>query len=236
MGSSPLTRGKRCRQLATPRFRRLIPAHAGKTKSVLMTSIARAAHPRSRGENAQVGVCHFSDSGSSPLTRGKPAGPRRPRAGLGLIPAHAGKTLAPVTSMIGSAAHPRSRGENVPARDARGHGLGSSPLTRGKPHHLGSDVRDTGLIPAHAGKTVLRAFGAGACAAHPRSRGENVLMVSSQFFALGSSPLTRGKRRAHMPQLCDTRLIPAHAGKTFLSVSEGALLPAHPRSRGENTS
>ena len=30
------------------------------------------------------------------------------------------------------------------------------------------------------------------------------------------------------------RLIPAHAGKTSFRFSEGALLPAHPRSRGEN--
>ena len=51
-GSSPLTRGKLDGpRLAVPRGR-LIPAHAGKTRPVICSHRAIAAHPRSRGENA----------------------------------------------------------------------------------------------------------------------------------------------------------------------------------------
>ena len=50
-GSSPLTRGKPRRMGPAPRPRGLIPAHAGKTSSPSRDRLARAAHPRSRGEN-----------------------------------------------------------------------------------------------------------------------------------------------------------------------------------------
>ena len=71
---------------------------------------------------------------------------------------------------------------------------GSSPLTRGK---LGGAVKEgagKGLIPAHAGKTVI---------ARSKSSGRG-----------GSSPLTRGKRPNAADRLQGDGLIPAHAGKT----------------------
>ena len=71
--------------------------------------------------------------GSSPLTRGKPI--------------H-GDSLHLVT-----VAHPRSRGENQAAADARTDDTGSSPLTRGKRRCLHCFSMFVGLIPAHAGKT-----------------------------------------------------------------------------------
>ena len=70
-GSSPLTRGKLNTAPALARARRLIPAHAGKTRRQNPGSRKSQAHPRSRGENA-VG-CSLASYylGSSPLTRGK---------------------------------------------------------------------------------------------------------------------------------------------------------------------
>ena len=50
----------------------------------------------------------------------------------------------------------------------------------------------------------------------------------------GSSPLTRGKPCARATQGPSLGLIPAHAGKTDRSESEGLAGEAHPRSRGEN--
>ncbi len=50
----------------------------------------------------------------------------------------------------------------------------------------------------------------------------------------GSSPLTRGKRVEAGHEGEPFRLIPAHAGKTFLGVVRGPVGGAHPRSRGEN--
>ena len=70
------------------------------------------AHPRSRGENVEL-EGHVGDVlGSSPLTRGKPMTPEARHASSGLIPAHAGKTVADLIDSKKTGAHPRSRGEN----------------------------------------------------------------------------------------------------------------------------
>ena len=51
----------------------------------------------------------------------------------------------------------------------------------------------TGLIPAHAGKTVTQITHDYDRAAHPRSRGENSGDARTPTAGGGSSPLTRGK-------------------------------------------
>ena len=53
-----------------------------------------------------------------------------------------------------------------------------------------------------------------AAAAHPRSRGENTIVVVVTKVERGSSPLTRGKHGPTSPPPQTPRLIPAHAGKT----------------------
>ena len=53
-GSSPLTRGKRQRQVADVALERLIPAHAGKTSRGSCRAAQPRAHPRSRGENSST--------------------------------------------------------------------------------------------------------------------------------------------------------------------------------------
>ena len=71
--------------------------------------------------------------------------------------------------------------------------------------------------------------------AHPRSRGENPLTVAVMVAMPGSSPLTRGKLCRTLERVSDGGLIPAHAGKTCRTFSTCSSLPAHPRSRGENS-
>ena len=112
IGSSPLTRGKLADLPGSDHTLGLIPAHAGKTASSLAASEARAAHPRSRGENGLFAIDEVQDFGSSPLTRGKRTLSSRFRTRLRLIPAHAGKTRVNAGTDSLSWAHPRSRGEN----------------------------------------------------------------------------------------------------------------------------
>ena len=154
LGSSPLTRGK----LAIRRGREvqggLIPAHAGKTTGRARPAGQRRAHPRSRGENVEPLNRVTVHEGSSPLTRGKLRASRFGGKCKRLIPAHAGKTSPTATWPPPSRAHPRSRGENRSHVSHRMHGVGSSPLTRGKRGGAGLDERVDGLIPAHAGKTI----------------------------------------------------------------------------------
>ena len=172
-GSSPLTRGKPGSLMTVHMTVRLIPAHAGKTLMLRSTVLSTTAHPRSRGENKVLAVRLRFLGGSSPLTRGKQAirlyhvSPQR------LIPAHAGKTFAASANTERTAAHPRSRGENAAERPWCDVVGGSSPLTRGKRPPYPVNRLPTGLIPAHAGKTMPITFQYGLVTAHPRSRGEN---------------------------------------------------------------
>ena len=172
-GSSPLTRGKRVLGEGDSLSDGLIPAHAGKTCSRRPLETIRGAHPRSRGENAGQIIEAFVGAGSSPLTRGKLALEALDNAGLGLIPAHAGKTCSWSCPRARSRAHPRSRGENPDAPGIASANWGSSPLTRGK-HNCESSFHYLGrLIPAHAGKTGSAGLRWNTDRAHPRSRGKN---------------------------------------------------------------
>ena len=193
-GSSPLTRGKRWRSAPRGGWRRLIPAHAGKTRRSRARRFGHWAHPRSRGENTHGLTGMEATLGSSPLTRGKLAVSHialwKPR----LIPAHAGKTRERGRSSPLGAAHPRSRGENA-SRDAHNsEPTGSSPLTRGKQGRRVEVDVNRRLIPAHAGKTNPSFCPLMRGEAHPRSRGENSPDTREISCFDGSSPLTRGKR------------------------------------------
>ena len=174
------------------------------------------AHPRSRGENGCPARDGGAAQGSSPLTRGKPTRATWQGTHPGLIPAHAGKTVEVHVGDREGGAHPRSRGENCQRWCRSCRWSGSSPLTRGKPHHQGRVGPTPGLIPAHAGKTPRAMVWSAAAWAHPRSRGENSAVTDTNWGPNGSSPLTRGKRH-FTERLCERRrLIPAHAGKTII--------------------
>ena len=170
--SSPLTRGKLIDAPPPMVDVRLIPAHARKTPVASLRGIRTRAHPRSRGENIKpIGFASIA-AGSSPLTRGKPTSTRNRVCDLGLIPVHAGKTEPIQAESHGEGAHPRSRGENIGLALSLACRYGSSPLTRGKLGVVPWWHRWRGLIPAHAGKTSLRASSSRPSPAHPRSRGE----------------------------------------------------------------
>ena len=197
----------------------LIPAHAGKTRDRLIPTQGQEAHPRSRGENFWESSHWRSEGGSSPLTRGKPPCRQAGRHPHGLIPAHAGKTLHPRAACEDREAHPRSRGENRYHARITSATAGSSPLTRGKPHDLGCDMSDARLIPAHAGKTRPPWPGRYGQAAHPRSRGENLIGAVRTLVVTGSSPLTRGK---HFPTCAFTAQIDQILETLELAVSSGS--------------
>ena len=156
VGSSPLTRGKHTYGTCIWTARRLIPAHAGKTRACEKPGPARQAHPRSRGENVKALALDEEYTGSSPLTRGKRGACGWAAGRTRLIPAHAGKTAWRATAASPASAHPRSRGENYTLMSRVRVSTGSSPLTRGKPGKTDHRELEPGLIPAHAGKTRRR--------------------------------------------------------------------------------
>ena len=157
------------------------------------------AHPRSRGEHGRTIPHRVQGEGSSPLARGTPVPATDGLTEGGLIPARAGNTLHNLYLVMVPWAHPRSRGEHVPAVRFKLTGPGSSPLARGTlvlflP--LGFPI---GLIPARAGNTAGTLTRVAALGAHPRSRGEHRLVPYCMGLHLGSSPLARGTLQDHGP-------------------------------------
>ena len=234
VGSSPLTRGKRSARDGHDLALGLIPAHAGKTSRPPWALSPAWAHPHSRGENYAPPWGRDLMSGSSPLMRGKPQEQRAPPKQVGLIPAHAGKTVPQRICWRRCWAHPRSCGENNDGFSSPNIVTGSSPLMRGKRRVWRCLPNDVGLIPAHAGKTRVAAPSAWPRRAHPRSCGENVPEVPHALEDEGSSPLMRGKRSILFEDVETPGLIPAHAGKTSTPTSKPLALRAHPHSCGEN--
>ena len=124
-GSSPLTRGKPCREGAPCVPEGLIPTHAGKTTSM-------SAPPRSHRENESSEVQYAFYTGSSPLTRGNHDEDSPRVFDVRLIPAYGGKTPRMRPRLRSASAHPRTRGENLDLIPRWGLPRGPSPLTRGK--------------------------------------------------------------------------------------------------------
>ena len=191
-GSSPLARG-------TPIFAAmiyfavgLIPARAGNTLKPKRVSLSLWAHPRSRGEHHPHVGCYFSRQGSSPLARGTRYVAFDTETTGGLIPARAGNTPVAQRPSASRRAHPRSRGEHNSIAESIGGSWGSSPLARGTPGYRPRGACASGLIPARAGNTPSSLPCLDAHGAHPRSRGEHVLLRRLSQSDSGSSPLARG--------------------------------------------
>ena len=135
--------------------------------------------------------------------------------GPGLIPARAGSTADFLLMPRPPAAHPRSRGEHMRWPGAVTQWRGSSPLARGALRRDPRPPLGDRLIPARAGSTACTRSRRTPTAAHPRSRGEHLMIDFTAEVAMGSSPLARGAQ--HLLRLVrrDLGLIPARAGSTL---------------------
>ena len=111
---------------------------------------------------------------------------------------------------------------------------GSSPLARGTLLASNQDGPTRGLIPARAGNTVYASWVPRKFRAHPRSRGEHMLVSVGLSVVRGSSPLARGTQALAGDGGEPGGLIPARAGNTFLVTGLPPVPWAHPRSRGEH--
>ena len=152
-GSSPLSRGIRCRDQETRHRLRIIPALAGNTPFRMNGGNDDPDHPRSRGEYKLTIGSDSLAAGSSPLSRGIRRRELRDALRAGIIPALAGNTRPFVTILRHHWDHPRSRGEYLLPESFGGGESGSSPLSRGIPRRSRPAGGLGGIIPALAGNT-----------------------------------------------------------------------------------
>ena len=215
-GSSPLARGTPEGTKVTATLPRLIPACAGNTVIAAASITSFSAHPRSRGEHRYASATERWPLGSSPLARGTSQGSHRWPEMVRLIPARAGDTEQARSKTRQTRAHPRLRGEHGPMVSSLVRSCGSSPLTRGARGTVRGAALGHRLIPAHAGSTVRLGNRHAVPAAHPRSRGEHSGGLPRLMMSPGSSPLTRGAQITASRFFTTIRLIPAHAGSTWI--------------------
>ena len=230
--SSPLARGLHLRQGQGHRRRRIIPARAGFTPPVRVSSRPRTDHPRTRGVYVTMTWPTPRLRGSSPHTRGLLQQPEDRRRERRIIPAHAGFTPRPAAAGRRTTDHPRTRGVYIP-RWVRGSArVGSSPHTRGLRDLDVADLCGARIIPAHAGFTSRPRSCPWPARDHPRTRGVYVVTSSSTVFAKGSSPHTRGLPVDQGLDGGSPGIIPAHAGFTMHAPERMYPRPDHPRTRG----
>ena len=153
-GSSPLARGTYGQRSRGKTRRRLIPARAGNIDLHPASRTGSTAHPRSRGEHADISRATANSCGSSPLARGTSKNSFHRLFRCRLIPARAGNIRKRPPSATASSAHPRSRGEHSAPRGISSCLSGSSPLARGTCASYPALTVFGRLIPARAGNII----------------------------------------------------------------------------------
>ena len=153
-GSSPRMRGTPPITKFHGALRGIIPAHAGNTRCRANGRSPGGDHPRACGEHRAQRVAADPERGSSPRMRGTRCAGRLPRLFGGIIPAHAGNTLACRQKSIDSRDHPRACGEHLLTVSCSSRATGSSPRMRGTQAPAASKSARPGIIPAHAGNTL----------------------------------------------------------------------------------
>ena len=130
-GSSPRMRGTRLAGACEGFVNRIIPAHAGNSRSDPTACTSTPDHPRACGELPDTGEPEPSPSGSSPRMRGTQLPPLRFRVGVRIIPAHAGNSRGADAWGQYISDHPRACGELIRLNNLRRPLAGSSPRMRG---------------------------------------------------------------------------------------------------------
>ena len=191
------------------------------------------AHPRLRGDYHHCWSRHNCGTGSSPPARGLQTKPDVLCQIRRLIPACAGTTAYDALAKTAAGAHPRLRGDYHTDRNFFVINIGSSPPARGLRNSTTKDMTISGLIPACAGTTFLHFHNETAPQAHPRLRGDYVLLSPFLITRTGSSPPARGLRNFRVVINGVVGLIPACAGTTHREQSDDIGAWAHPRLRGD---
>ena len=130
-GSSPHMRGAHGLLGVALEQLRIIPAHAGSTRTAHRGGRTSADHPRTCGEHLSQRVAVAPGTGSSPHMRGA-LDDVRGLLDLGrIIPAHAGSTPCRRRPRRPPRDHPRTCGEHRPEVEGHDPSSGSSPHMRG---------------------------------------------------------------------------------------------------------
>ena len=213
-GLSPLARGTRRQRIVRLPLHRFIPAGAGNTSTLSITTDREPVYPRWRGEHPNGSALSYPQIGLSPLARGTQSDAIDALIDARFIPAGAGNTEGAEEYRIQNAVYPRWRGEHWQNKHRGTRGAGLSPLARGTLDQAVLFFQRRRFIPAGAGNTQKQNTETAVPAVYPRWRGEHDEITLTTEQKRGLSPLARGTRAAVVPGGRCRRFIPAGAGNT----------------------
>ena len=150
----------------------------------------------------------------------------------GIIPAHAGLTWTGFANMTSPGDHPRACGAHNKLAWSSTKSLGSSPRMRGSQVHPEIALILHGIIPAHAGLTILSASHIRCPWDHPRACGAHFCAALIDVAHAGSSPRMRGSPTTSAASASLQGIIPAHAGLTIFRYKCIRRDRDHPRACG----
>ena len=207
-------RGKAVLVLFENRHARITPAYAGKSLTHPHIRHSKRDHPRLCGEKSCILSAAGSAAGSPPPMRGKGSMTTPLPPCFRITPAYAGKS-APLRQCQGSSRdHPRLCGEKTFSMPSLAVRLGSPPPMRGKGRSLFRCIRQSGITPAYAGKSVSEISLASTYTDHPRLCGEKRYRTYIDSKVKGSPPPMRGKDLLIGCVCLCLRITPAYAGKS----------------------
>ncbi len=213
-GLSPLARGTRRQRIVRLPLHRFIPAGAGNTSTLSITTDREPVYPRWRGEHPNGSALSYPQIGLSPLARGTQSDAIDALIDARFIPAGAGNTAPLKICTKAIAVYPRWRGEHYFCNAQRYSRIGLSPLARGTLAKQTSGYAWCRFIPAGAGNTKFILINTAFVSVYPRWRGEHFTTIGGHATAHGLSPLARGTLVDKVARQVRLRFIPAGAGNT----------------------
>ena len=166
-------RGALCIHFLIINFNRIIPAYAGSTCPLPLSSPCEWDHPRVCGEHSHPRIVRLAERGSSPRMRGAHRPDQRMQYPARIIPAYAGSTKAISYLCLQTWDHPRVCGEHRIDGATVGPELGSSPRMRGARLASLPVFAPRRIIPAYAGSTTGTPAIKPSQEDHPRVCGEH---------------------------------------------------------------
>ncbi len=196
-GLSPLARGTRRQRIVRLPLHRFIPAGAGNTSTLSITTDREPVYPRWRGEHPNGSALSYPQIGLSPLARGTQSDAIDALIDARFIPAGAGNTGVIPIAARNAAVYPRWRGEHDKSLTKNNSTPGLSPLARGTHHYFGKSVIKNRFIPAGAGNTYRSNGRNTEFSVYPRWRGEHSTTENLYESNSGLSPLARGTQNSY---------------------------------------
>ena len=170
----------------------IIPAHAGLTLFCFRVFCPPWDHPRACGAHLLLLTSCRPPQGSSPRMRGSLSQMEDSADEMGIIPAHAGLTWLAIRLTDVAWDHPRACGAHSRTFWPVVRTKGSSPRMRGSQWDGCHWDAPDGIIPAHAGLTILKTSYKLTTRDHPRACGAHARDIAESNNYEGSSPRMRG--------------------------------------------